>query len=223
MLFSSVSSFAFLSFTFPSTSASPGACLLLHLFSYYLPRPKVSVHWPSLSGKDAHPSRPMRCMHWVRPRLNKVVHAGFGRTLAEHVSAHQVLLYLLDLIVWPRGWSLPRAQSCPFSFLFECNWKPPHCDKIFYNAPASLMSPPCRRWESRSRPRCPSRRENRWSPSGRRPGGQRAKEQPMTPRSTPWPLAWSRKVSVRKPAVSTHLHGGVRRSNTTTCRNSMAK
>lgn len=35
----------------------PGTCLLLHLFSSYLTWPKVSVYWPSQSGKDMNLTR----------------------------------------------------------------------------------------------------------------------------------------------------------------------
>lgn len=62
--FPPISSFLFsFSFTSPSTSTSSGTCLLFHLFSSYLPRSKVSVHWPSQSGKNMDLARTNALLH----------------------------------------------------------------------------------------------------------------------------------------------------------------
>lgn len=108
-----------------------------------------------------------------------------------------VLKQLFKTPLWLKiRWNYSRqsASACRV-YCFACKtW---HFNLIIFHnwiiCPTSSRL--CRRWERRSRPRWPSRRENRWFRSVRTPGRRRAKERPTTPRSTPWPHVWSRKVS----------------------------
>lgn len=118
--------------------------------------------------------------------------------------------YISDWISGKRRVTLKVIVKLSVCYYSQCSFKVKTwgCLQAFVWQSVFLPVFRRRRLEMTPKPRWPSRRENRWFPFVRMPGSQRAKELLTTPPSTPWLLAWWRKVRARL-LHRTHLPRGV--------------